>query len=219
MSGPLVDVEFGPAKIYSSGRTVSHAACLDHWSTSSLAQRRPIRQAELSLAQRGEDTFARNGSCDVGLPPTRSILKGLELLKKGIIWRVGNGEDIKIWDDPWLPRGSTRRPITPRRGIILSRVADLLCPDTGQWDEELVRELFWTEDVPIILALPTHVEMQDVATWHYDPKGLFSVKSAYRLWCDDQQRCSVNAPGEASSGHTGDGDNVWSGIWKMEGPN
>jgi hypothetical protein len=45
----------------------------------------------------------------------RSILKGLELLKKGIIWRIGNGEDVRIWEDPWVPRGSTRRPLTSRR--------------------------------------------------------------------------------------------------------
>jgi hypothetical protein len=65
----------------------------------------------------------------------RSILKGLELLKKGIIWRMGNGENIKIWEDPWLLRGTTRRPITLRRGSILTRVVELLNPVTGQWDE------------------------------------------------------------------------------------
>jgi hypothetical protein len=34
----------------------------------------------------------------------RSILKGVEVIKKGLVWRVGNGEEIKIWDDPWLNR-------------------------------------------------------------------------------------------------------------------
>jgi hypothetical protein len=60
------------------------------------------------------------------------------------------------------------------------------------------------------------MEMPDVA-WHYDPKGLFTVKSAYRLWCDDQQRHSIREPGEASSGKMGDVDKVCSGIWKLEG--
>ena len=22
-----------------------------------------------------------------------------------IIWRIGNGENVKIWEDPWLPKG------------------------------------------------------------------------------------------------------------------
>ena len=128
----------------------------------------------------------------------RSILKGLDLLKKGIIWRVGNGEKIKIWEDPWLPRGFTRRPITPRRGILLSRVADLLHPATGQWDKELIEELFWPEDVPEILALPVHTDMEDVLAWHFDSKGLFSVKSAYRLFCDDHHLKSTSGSGATS---------------------
>ena len=33
----------------------------------------------------------------VGVPYTwRSILEGAELLKEGLIWRIGNGEKVKI---------------------------------------------------------------------------------------------------------------------------
>ena len=28
-----------------------------------------------------------------------SILKGIELLKEGLIWRVGDGTDVRIWED------------------------------------------------------------------------------------------------------------------------
>jgi hypothetical protein len=30
----------------------------------------------------------------------RSILQGVDLLKKGLIWRVGDGRQINIWVDP-----------------------------------------------------------------------------------------------------------------------
>lgn len=33
----------------------------------------------------------------------RSILEGRKLLNKGILWRVGSGEAIHVWDDPWIP--------------------------------------------------------------------------------------------------------------------
>ena len=33
----------------------------------------------------------------------RSILKGVKVLNEGVIWRVGNGLNINIWNDPWLP--------------------------------------------------------------------------------------------------------------------
>lgn len=52
-------------------------------------------------------------------------MRGVQALKSGLIWRVGDGSEIDIWKDPWIPSGITRRPITPRGGTILNRVADL----------------------------------------------------------------------------------------------
>jgi hypothetical protein len=43
----------------------------------------------------------------------RSIVRGFQTIKSGMIWRVGDGSRINIWNDPWLPRGVTRQPITP----------------------------------------------------------------------------------------------------------
>jgi hypothetical protein len=43
----------------------------------------------------------------------RSTLRGVELLKEGIIWRDGTGDSMDVWRDPWLPGGSTRRPRSP----------------------------------------------------------------------------------------------------------
>jgi hypothetical protein len=37
-------------------------------------------------------------------PTWWSIEYGPELLKKGIVWRVGSGAKIQIWRDSWLPR-------------------------------------------------------------------------------------------------------------------
>lgn len=42
-------------------------------------------------------------------PTWRAIVHGLELLKKGVIWRVGSGEKIRIWRSPWLPREPSLR--------------------------------------------------------------------------------------------------------------
>jgi hypothetical protein len=43
----------------------------------------------------------------------RSILRGLDLLKNGLIWRIGTGENVDMWEDPWIPGCSTHRPRTP----------------------------------------------------------------------------------------------------------
>jgi hypothetical protein len=43
----------------------------------------------------------------------RSIMMGVETLNHGVIWRVGNGQQINIWSDPWLLREVTRRHVIP----------------------------------------------------------------------------------------------------------
>jgi hypothetical protein len=60
----------------------------------------------------------------------RSILNGVAALKKWLVWRVGNGERINIWLDPWIPSGANRRPVNPRGQNILTCVSDLIDPDT-----------------------------------------------------------------------------------------
>ena len=111
----------------------------------------------------------------------RSILKGAELLKEGTIWQIGNGEKVKIWEDPWLPKGSTRKPATPRRSRVLTRVSELVDPTTREWDEQLIRDIFWPQDADEILRIPINEHMEDCHAWHFDAKRLFSVKSAYKL--------------------------------------
>jgi hypothetical protein len=44
-------------------------------------------------------------------PTWKAIMHGLDLLKKGAIWRVGSGTQIKIWRHSWLPRGFTLKPV------------------------------------------------------------------------------------------------------------
>jgi hypothetical protein len=34
-------------------------------------------------------------------------------MKEGLIWRVDHGM-FNLWLDPWIPRGVTRRSITPK---------------------------------------------------------------------------------------------------------
>jgi hypothetical protein len=47
----------------------------------------------------------------------KSILRGVELLREGVIKRVGDGVSIDCWRDPWLPRKWDRSPITRKRQL------------------------------------------------------------------------------------------------------
>lgn len=103
----------------------------------------------------------------------QSILKGVQLLKKGIIWRVGDGRNINIWKDPWLPSGITRRVTTLKGRNLVSRVAELIDPVTNGWDNDLVCQTFNVEDAKIILQIPIYENMKDCVAWHFDIKGFF----------------------------------------------
>jgi len=83
---------------------------------------------------------------------SRSILRGVDL-SKGVIWRIGNGKKGKIWQDQWLPKSSTRNPSTrkPSRSCVLTGVSELIDPITGEWDEQLICDIFWPQDADEIL--------------------------------------------------------------------
>ena len=37
-----------------------------------------------------------------------------ELVKNGLRWRLGNGENIWVWSDKWLPVASKYKVVSPR---------------------------------------------------------------------------------------------------------
>jgi hypothetical protein len=102
----------------------------------------------------------------------QSILAGLTTFKHGYIWWVGNGEKIKIWEDPWIPSSANRRILMPRGGATYTRVCELLCPITGQWDEVLLNDLFNPIDVTRILQIPISTHgFEDFISWHFTKHG------------------------------------------------
>jgi hypothetical protein len=103
----------------------------------------------------------------------RSILKGLEVLKLGVIWRVGDGANIKLWSDPWISSSSTRGPTTRQNNPRLNMVAELLEADSVCWKEDLVRQTFIHKDAVAILKIPIYDQLEDYIAWHPDNKGIF----------------------------------------------
>ena len=83
----------------------------------------------------------------------RSLVWGKTILQLGVRWRIGDGNNTRVLEDPWLPRpGSFKvydKPFLPRE----LRVIDLKHSD-GQWDEEMIGCLFNEADARLILSLP-----------------------------------------------------------------
>ncbi|WVZ75250.1 hypothetical protein U9M48_023324 [Paspalum notatum var. saurae] len=147
----------------------------------------------------------------------RSILNGIEVIKSGLVWRVGNGESIKIWEDPWIPDRSTRRPISSKGHNLLVRVAELLDPLTGSWNEQLVQQTFEEEDVKFILAIPLQTDMEDIPAWHADNRGIFSVRSAYKVHKKAIRQQSRQGTTSSSSAPNAE-EQFWKKLWKIKCP-
>ncbi|KAL0406582.1 UNVERIFIED_CONTAM: putative mitochondrial protein [Sesamum latifolium] len=77
------------------------------------------------------------------------------LAKQGLRWRVGDGQNIRVWKDPWLPRPSTFLPVTSQSQFLPDlRVRDLLDQSNKCWNEGLIDGLFWLEDAELIKSIP-----------------------------------------------------------------
>lgn len=103
------------------------------------------------------------------------------MLNKGIRWRIGNGKNVLVYKDNWLPRLDTFKPISSRTLLEDTAVADLMTIE-NQWDEDKLNQHFVYEDIEMILKIPIPQEnSQDNVLWHFDKRGEYSVKNGYQL--------------------------------------
>ena len=112
----------------------------------------------------------------------RSILEGRDVLAQGLIKRIGSGTHTNIWQDNWLPRDYKLRSICARSANPPNLVSDLIDPTTRSWNKHVIMEHFIAPDVEVIMNIPLSTRIQeDFWAWHYDKRGVFSVRSAYRM--------------------------------------
>ena len=53
---------------------------------------------------------------------------------------------------------------------------------------QLLNYIFWEEDVKEIMLIPLREGHDDYVAWHFDSKGIFSVRSAYHVLDDQRER-------------------------------
>ncbi|XP_062014305.1 uncharacterized protein LOC133730800 [Rosa rugosa] len=140
----------------------------------------------------------------------RSLMKGKDLLVKGVRYQVGSGEAINVWSDPWIPRPYTFKPFSAvMEGLEDMRVADLIDPETRDWMVDWLEELFFPEEVELITKIPLSLRNPaDRLIWHYDKHGLYNVKSGYHV-----ARCMSTMSSQGSSSHASGDSSLWKTIW------
>lgn len=69
----------------------------------------------------------------------RSILWGRQMLHQGLRWRIGSGEQVKIYNCNWIPRPSTFK-IVSAPTLPLEATVFLFINDEHNWNEALIKQ-------------------------------------------------------------------------------
>jgi hypothetical protein len=137
----------------------------------------------------------------------------LELLKKGILWRIKNGKKVTIWRDNWIAREDIKvtANLTNSR---FRRVDMLINHEDRSSKEDLVRKNFMPHDSEEIVKIClSRIDEDDFISWIPEKHGMFTVKSAYNLALDLR---SNNPPN--SSGNLNGDRSLWNTIWSANVP-
>jgi hypothetical protein len=89
----------------------------------------------------------------------RSILYGRDVLKRGLINRVGPGE-INVWKDNWIPGLRSLKPLIRIPAAVAERVSDLFVLGTRVWDDDAVRKSFMALEAAEVLKIKPSARLE-----------------------------------------------------------
>lgn len=107
----------------------------------------------------------------------RNLLFVIDLLKECLVWRVGDGKSIHIWNERWLPTPTSFLVQSPPRVISGdSTVSTLIDSDLRGWNTSLINVVFSLEEAKVIAAIPLTPNLpSDRTVWRGTKNGVFSV--------------------------------------------
>ena len=79
----------------------------------------------------------------IGSYSWKSILSARDVIRKGMVWRIGNGSMARIKEDNWLPAKSNRSVTSPLTSLQPeTKVSALINQNLGTWKTEMVENFF-----------------------------------------------------------------------------
>jgi len=156
-------------------------------------------------------------SSSLGAKPSyawRSIWGSKQLLRDDIMWRIGDGSNIKIMGDKWLPITFSHKIQIPILGINPeAKVSDSIDFTLNWWNLLVVEQLFPANIVEQICSIVISPRcMQDWVIWVGTNTGHFSIKSAYHLEIERQSSSQGNNFSAALA------TPLWKKLWELHLP-
>lgn len=137
----------------------------------------------------------------------RSVMESQSLLKRGMARRIGDGNNVKVLAEPWLPNEDDPYVHTVNEALEGVMVSSLMVETGDQWDIDLINDIFVARDVNLILSIPLQPTASDSWYWRKEKKGQYLVKSAYYLLQDLKGVYQTNV----NSG-------FWRKLWNLKIP-
>ncbi|KAA3474146.1 reverse transcriptase [Gossypium australe] len=144
----------------------------------------------------------------------RSICGARELIADGLLWRIGNGRKVNIWNDPWLPGPGNNRLLVQNMSIQWTTVNQLIDESSFTWKDDVIRKLVDLDQARRILSIPlARPDVEDVLVWRYDNTGIYTVKSGYRVLIASRPQLTSN-----NMEDDGKYKNFYKQLWELQIP-
>jgi hypothetical protein len=146
----------------------------------------------------------------------QSILKASWILKKGCFWIVGNGNNIRIWEDRWINPQAGKSTWTPKpANPTITTVNELIDPSLNRWKTQLISQTFWPIETNQILQIPLpSPNIEDTISWQGTKDGTYTVRSGYNA----QIEWETSNNNQPQSSNNQIDNNIWNKLWKIEAP-
>ncbi|KAF7822290.1 reverse transcriptase [Senna tora] len=148
-----------------------------------------------------------------GIRLARNLIAGRETLEKGLGWRLGNGEKIKVWGDKWIPALSSFCLSSPVPGVDWENVAVSSIIQNGSWKLDGIKNFLTVKELDAIRSMPIpSLGSEDVRVWVNERNGAYSVKSGYLV---AKRALEKDVVSKASSSFVVPKE-LWVAIWKLK---
>uniref|UniRef100_A0A803NVY9 Reverse transcriptase zinc-binding domain-containing protein n=1 Tax=Cannabis sativa TaxID=3483 RepID=A0A803NVY9_CANSA len=138
----------------------------------------------------------------------RSVYEAKELVRAGVRRLVGDGSNIGILSEPWLPDELHPYIESSHPSLLRNTVNALMKDGMVEWDEEVIKDVLSDSDQKLVWKVPlSNHSRRDSWYWMQDDSGLFTVKSMYSLL--QAAKTSSNVPNNSR---------FWCQLWHLKLP-
>lgn len=113
----------------------------------------------------------------------KSIIRGRDIILKGIRKDEGNWLTTNIWDNPLIPSHTKFKLSSPKPNpCTTSLMSNIIDPNSGSWNLSLIQNHISSFEKAKILKIPISSNPNhDSWIWHLDHCGHFTIESVYTL--------------------------------------